>query len=80
MKKVLFVLAVLSLNLSAYSSSSSSNDKTKKTVCGITALFLPAALLGGPATFSSAVSMWAQACLSHKGDGKNMAPVYTKKW
>ena len=78
MKKVLFVLALVSLNQLSYSSSNPSNDKVKKTVCGITALFLPAAIIGGPATLSSAVSMWAQACL--KNTGKTAPTVYTKRW
>lgn len=93
MKKTLFALALLSLNLSSYSSDSdksnaekaahmvrsASSSDAKRAACIAAALLLPVTALGGPAVFSAACSAWAEACVKPNGS-PSTAIIYSKKW
>lgn len=70
MKKILFVLALLTINASSYSSQPDSN-KTKKVLCAVSLPFVAATIMAGPGALSSAFSVWAQACAKPKGSGSS---------
>lgn len=78
MKRILLVLAFLSLPLASYSSTPNNNDKTKKVVCTIGLLCLPLASFASPAALASATAFWAKACLG--GNANGAVPVYKKDW